>query len=137
MAPTLLNQTSMAQSKLVLAFLYELCDRIDRGKPLIPYGLRVATPIALATGLWGAAALSHEPDSGVDGAPIEDIELICDDLYDNDEDGYADCDDEDCADLDECLYMTGVPMYGAFGCYAPAGRRSLNTRLMPIITGRR
>ncbi len=116
----------------VTDYLRELCQRIDEGRPLGPFlakaALPVALPAALAIGVTSATAFGQDADvadAAGDGAAATG-ETLCADDEDNDGDGFTDCDDADCVDLEECLSIA-VPEYGAMGCSigSVGGRREV------------
>ncbi len=98
-------------AKTVKGYLKGLCNDIDEGRPLRRFDIRrflapVAIPAALTLSLGTAGCL--EP---VDPEP-DPIEEVCTDGFDDDGDGWIDCDDDDC-DLDPscavALYMAPLP----------------------------
>ncbi len=92
----------------VVDYLKVLCRDLDEGRRPNRFNLRrilapVAVPAAMTFALGAPGCLE----------PVEDDEeVICDDGFDNDDDGWVDCDDADCDEDEACIAIAlyAVPM---------------------------
>lgn len=99
-----MGQRQFSDGQSTMRYLREVCERVDElmnGAALKRAAAVLAIP---AAGLLGGCDDLITPPVAAYGVPMPDDEIgLCDNDYDDDGDGLADCDDPDCAELERCL----------------------------------